>query len=349
MARKQAAAKTFAINRATSSLSCGNAGLPGRTLRSCAAQSALALFVLAASLPANDRIGIIDFFGYKGYDLAQLRTVVAYKVGDPVVTPENLTTIADVRQHIDRAVQEVTHHPPTDVATVCCDVNGDWEIYIGIGGRSSRTIRRNPEPKGTARLPAEPLQLYGQYMTEWQRVVRAKLGRDDESNGYALSPDLKLRAIELSMRAYALAHEDLLRQVLATSGDSQHRFVAATFVGYASQSPQQISALVAAIRDSDDTVRNNAARALAVLTSARKLSLPAAGFIEMLSSGTWADRNKALMVILPLTESRDSQLLARLRANSLDALTEMSRWQCPDHSAAARELFSRIGAADVGR
>jgi hypothetical protein len=350
MARKQAATKTFTINRATSTSSSGHPGLPRRTVRSCKAQAVLTLFIFATSLPANDRIGIIDFFGYKGYDIARLRTAIPYRVGDPLlVTPENLETIADVRQGINYGVQAVTHHPATDVAMVCCDVHGDWEIYIGIDGRSIRTIRRNREPKGPARLPAEPLQLYAQYMTEWPRVVQAKLGRDDESNGYALSPDPKLRVIEVSMRQYALAHEDLFRHVLASSSDSHHRLVAATFTGYARQSPQQISALVAAIRDADDAVRNNAIRALGVLVSARKISLPATGFIEMLSSGTWSDRNKALMVLLPLTEPRDARLLARLRANSLEALTEMSHWQCPDHSAGARELLSRISAPDVGR
>jgi HEAT repeat protein len=180
-------------------------------------------------------------------------------------------------------------------------------------------------------------------MAEWQRAVQeGAAGPEDHSQGYALHPDEKLHAVELSIREYAVAHEELLRRVLASSSGREHRAVAATFTGYANQSPPQIAALVSATRDPDETVRNNATRALGALADGRKITLPADGFIEMLASGNWMDRNKAMMVLAPLTASGSPELLARIRARAIDALTEMSRWQCPDHSWAARDLLARV-------
>jgi len=319
-----------------------------RTLHS--AFAALALCVITPSLHAKDRIGVIDYYGYKGFDITKLRGAIPAHVGDPFeFTPEHLEAVGEILSRIAAGVQAVTNRPPTDVGLVCCDVHGDWEIYIGIAGESTHQIRRNPEPQGTQRLPAEALQLYEQYMGELMRVVEAKLGPDDQSRGYALSRDPKLRAIELSMHEYALAHEDLLREVLASSSDAQHRIAAAALTGYASASAQQMSALSSAARDVDKIVRNNATRALGVLASTGKVSLPTAGFIEMLSSGIWEDRNKAMMVLVQITQSGDPNLLTEIRASALDALTEMSRWQCPEHSADALTLLSRLNASGAGR
>jgi HEAT repeat protein len=173
-------------------------------------------------------------------------------------------------------------------------------------------------------------------------VVPLRLGPDDHSQGYSLSPDPTLHAIELSMHDYSLAHEEMLRQVLASSGDANHRAIAAVFMGYARRSPQQSDVLIAAVRDPNETVRNNAARALVVLVTGVGLAPPTAIFVRMLSSGIWTDRNKSLGILRPLVERGDAELLRELRSRALDALTEMSQWQCPDHSADARSMLSRL-------
>lgn len=267
----------------------------------------ISLLLFAVAAHSKDRIGIIDFFGYKGFDVAQVRAAIPYKVGDPfVVSPANLAALQEFDQRVRDAVQQTTHRPPTDVAKICCDPQGDWEIYIGIAGKSSRGIPENREPKGTVRLPADAVELHQRYIAESMRVVRNGPAPDDHSQGYALSPDPELRAIELSMREYTLAHEEILRQVLASSSDANHRAVAAVFTGYARKSPQQIAALMAAVRDPNEAVRNNASRALGVLVLADGTAPPTALFVRMLSSGTWTDRNKALMVLTPLVARSDS-------------------------------------------
>jgi hypothetical protein len=306
-----------------------------------------ALLALAAT--AKDRIGAIDFFGYKGIDTARLRAAIPYKQGDRFAI--SMKTAKAVKQRVERAVKRVTGGPATDVGMVCCDKQGDWEFYIGLRGISFREIRLTPEPVGKDRLPAAALALYDGYMKEWMRTVSAGTASEDNSGGYSLSNDPALRAAQMQMRAYVLENEALVLRVLESSGDEEHRTAAAALLGYANHSKAQIAALVAATRDEGNLVRNNATRALGVMAASGgdgARDIPAGPFIEMLSSGTWTDRNKGLMVLSTLTERR-GPVIERLREEALDSLFEMALWQCPDHSEPAVVLLGRMAGIDETR
>ena len=168
----------------------------------------------------------------------------------------------------------------------------------------------------------------------------------------ALSNDENLRSKELAIRAYALTHETLLRRVLRSSAHAEERIVAAHFMGYARQSRAQIADLVWASHDVDDGVRNDAIRALLVLarSSARiARQIPAAGFVAMVSSGSWSDRNKAVGLLNELTRPRDPKLLGVLRSQALDALIEMARWRASTHADSSRLILGRIGGIEERR
>jgi len=62
----------------------------------------------------------------------------------------------------------------------------------------------------------------------------------------------------------------------------------------------------------------------------------------MMSSGIWTDRNKAGFVLLALSAARDPKLLARLRAQGLDAIVEMARWHDSGHAVPGIAIFARI-------
>lgn len=49
-----------------------------------------------------------------------------------------------------------------------------------------------------------------------------------------------------------------------------------------------------------------------------------------------------VLLLTALTKSRDSKVLAQLRAEALDALIEMARWRSEGHAEAARLLVGRI-------
>lgn len=293
------------------------------------------------------RIGSIDFFGYAGMNLDQIRSALPIHKGE--LYPGPATTIEKIEQAIRSAIGLM----PTDVASVCCDRDGNYMIFVGLPGESIRQTRFNPVPKGKAQLPGEILTLYEQTMDALSTAVSKGNAQEDTSKGYALSiTDAPLRTKQLAVRAYAIRHESLIRAVLSSSSKTQQRVVAAYLLGYARQSRQQIADLVRASHDPDDGVRNNATRALGVLAdSSAKVAaqIPAGGFIRMLSSGSWTDRNKAMWVITTLTKSRDPKLLGELRSEALVSLIEMARWQSTGHAYDARILLGRIAGIEEKR
>lgn len=184
------------------------------------------------------------------------------------------------------------------------------------------------------------------------RAVRNGSAGEDDSKGYALSVEPDLRARQLATRVYALRNEALVRKVLASAEDAEQRIAAAHILGYARQSAQQIQALVRASQDSDETVRNNAIRALGVLAQSNPrvaVRIPSEHFIAMLSSGSWTDRNKAGFLLDELSKRRDPKLLGQLRSRSLDSLIEMARWRSRGHADFARILLGRIAGIEEAR
>jgi hypothetical protein len=202
-------------------------------------------------------------------------------------------------------------------------------------------------------FPPQIKELYQQTMDALSASVLQGNAREDRSKGYALSiNDQGLRAKQLAVRAYAFQHESLIRAVLDSSRDARQRIVAAYLLGYARQSRQQIAYLVRASHDADETVRNNATRALGVLGESSPsvaAQIPAGRFIDMLSSGSWTDRNKAGWVLSTLTKSRDPKLLAQLRSEALVSLIEMARWRNAGHAHNARILLARIAGVEEER
>jgi hypothetical protein len=306
--------------------------------------------VLAGSALGQEkprRIGSIDYYGYAGLNLDQIRSAQPLHVGDPFPGP------AETFEKITKAVTSVLGRPPTDIDPVCCNREGNYTFFIGLPGASVKETKLNPVPNGKLQLPPEVVQLYNETLEAWSASVLGGNAREDRSKGYALSTtDSRLRAKQEAMREYATKHEDLIRDVLETSSEAQQRLVAAYFLGYANQSKTQIAALVRASHDANDVVRNNATRALGVLAeSSPKVAaqIPATPFIEMLNSGSWSDRNKGGWVLESLTKTRDPKLLAQLRSEALTSLIEMSRWHSSGHAYTPRILLGRIAGIEEQR
>lgn len=286
------------------------------------------------------RIGVVDFFGYAGLDLKAVQAAFP-------VRPADTFLFADwkaEKEEIKHAVKRVTGHEPTNIGLVCCSPQKTYFLFVGLQGQSSKAFAYNPAPTGSVRMPSEALDLYDQTMAGLNEAIQSGDPGEDDSPGYALSTYPKLRALDLKIREYALHHEDMIRQVVTSSSDVKSREVASHFLGYAQQSQPQIDELIVATRDPDSGVRNNATRALAVLADSGlnvKDKIPAATFVDMLSSGDWTDRNKSIALLTTLTASKNPQLLAQLRAQALDALTEMARWHSY-YADSPRVILGRI-------
>ena len=311
---------------------------------------ALSLVAFAVAQDKHRRIGEIDFYGYAGLDLDRIRAVLPLREGDELSDSDD--AVLEAIGRIREAVKRVVGKPPTDVAAVCCDAQGNAMFYIGLPGNSIRNVPYRSTPLGRVRLPARIVSLYQETMEASSKAVRNGSSGEDDSKGYALSVEPDLRAKQLATRAYALHHEPLVRRVLASTQDAEQRIAAAHILGYARQSEEQIEALVKATYDADETVRNNAIRALAVLAQSNPrvaARIPAAHFIAMLSSGSWTDRNKAGFLLDELSKRRDPKLLSQLRSRALDSLIEMARWRSRGHADFARILLGRIAGIEETR
>ena len=305
------------------------------------------LFGSALGQEKPRRIGSIDFYGYAGLNLDQVRAALPLHVNDPYPGP------AETLERITKAVTSVIGRPPTDIDPVCCNRDGNYILFVGLPGASITETKLNPVPTGKLQLPPEVIQLYKETMDASMASVLDGNAREDTSRGYALSTtDSRLRAKQEAIHEYATKHEKLIRDVLATSSEPEQRIAAAHFLGYANQSKTQLTDLVRASRDANDIVRNNATRALGVLAeSSPKVAaqIPAGPFIEMLNSGSWSDRNKGGWVLESLTKSRDAKLLAQLRSEALTSLIEMARWHSSGHAYTARILLGRIAGIEEER
>ncbi len=284
-------------------------------------------------------IGDIEFFGYKGFDIATTRKALPLHEGD--------VYSQKAKDSIRQSVLQTIGTAPTDVAAICCDENGDRLIFIGLPGGSYKSFAYNPEPKGDGRLPPKVMNLYQRLDRAMEEAVQrgGDAIHENDSYGYALISDPAARALQLQVREWAVGHEQELVRVLDSSSAVEHRRVASDALGYGRQSRAQVLALSRAARDPDDEVRNNATRALGVLVRwNRKLAnqISSDTFIEMLNSGVWSDRNKAAALLDGLTATRNPELLAKIRSTALDSLIEMASWRGASHAFFARELLGRV-------
>jgi hypothetical protein len=158
-----------------------------------------------------------------------------------------------------------------------------------------------------------------------------------------------MRAIQERFVPYAKRDLAELRRVLRSSANAAERALAAQVLGYAADKAAIVDDLVYGMSDPSEDVRNNATRALVVIAEMTPAAgrpvprIPPAPFIALLNSAVWTDRNKSSLALMALTESRDPQLLAALRApEAMVALAEMARWKSEGHAQAAFMILGRI-------
>ena len=132
---------------------------------------------VVASKPEKNRIAKIDFFGYGHLDLVKLRSVLPIQPGESI----NGDDWSAYRSRIEAAIRSQTGKPPTDVARLCCDENGDSMIYIGVAGTSSAALQHKPAPTSEDRLPAFALKLSQETEEALSKAVLA--GRTQQDFG----------------------------------------------------------------------------------------------------------------------------------------------------------------------
>lgn len=286
-------------------------------------------------------IGEINYFGYGDLPLQKVRAALPWHIGD------TLTLATFSRKPVEDAIASAIGKPPTDVNITCCDASKHLEIFIGLPGSTSHSVPTSPTPSGNAHLDPEGLSMYQREQPLLMQAIARGTAGEDDSQGFMISNDPALKAVNLAMRSYAVGRESELKQVLQTASDPKDRRAAATLLGYVRSSNTQAEALSQAITDPDNEVRNNAVRALSVLSAATTNDHPRINvkpLIDLLYSGSWTDRNKASLLLLRMTDVPNSEVLDSLRQEALAPLIEGGSWvDVPGHSTPFLFILGRVG------
>ena len=300
----------------------------------------IALLVTATPLAAQqDRVGMIDFYGTHRLPAQTLSEAVGVQPGDSLTAAQ----AAEIRARL-LALPGVT---AADVSVICC-VDGVSVLYVGVLEELDSALVFRAAPTGDIRLPNNMVAAGDEFMRALIEGVRSGQAGEDVSEGHSLMHYEPARAVQQRFVTFANSQLPMLRDVLQNSSSAEHRALAATIIAYVTAKTPIIPDLVAALRDPHESVRNNAARALGVLARhaqnnpTQGLRVPITPFLAMLNSPAWTDRNKASFVLLALTEGRDHSLLTQLRAQALEPLVQMARWQAPGHAMPAALILGRM-------
>jgi hypothetical protein len=287
----------------------------------------------------NATVGIVDFYGRRQITEAQVRQALRIAEGDTITE----STLRSAEKRV-RALPGVSD---ARVDGVCCDT-GKTLVYVGIEENGTPAVHFNPPPKGHTRLPDEVVRAGAAFDAAFAKAVERGDFQEDQSKGHSLMHDPGARAVQEGFVTLANRYGLQLREVLRDSDKAEQRALAAQILGYASDKASVVGDLSAAMRDSDADVRNNATRALWLISAFaqkapdRKIQVPAEPFVDLLNSLTWTDRNKASLALMSLTESREPALLSTLRQTAVPALTEMARWKSRGHALASVMILGRV-------
>jgi hypothetical protein len=305
---------------------------------------ALLIAASCVAQPLRAPIVAIDFYGAARVDYTRLRTAIAFQVGDVFAAGQTY------RERLPGEYQKLIGKNRISYAPVFIPDLKGWVVYVDVEPPETSSVIWNPAPTESDKLPARIVRMYEHAMDQF---INGGINAGDEiTNGYSLSKDPIMRSDELKLIAYARSHPGQIYSVLKRSASASDRIAAAWIAGYAPQGPDQLAALLHAVKDPDSTVRNNAIRVLAVLAThdrAIARQIPADPFIPMLHSLTWTDRNKAMFLLDPVTAARDSQTIESLRRQAVVPLRQMARWTYWGHASMALVLLGRIAGIPEAR
>ena len=214
----------------------------------------------------------------------------------------------------------------------CCTA-GKSSLFVGIEEKGAPRIEFRSAPQRNIKLPEEVFETYQRCMEAWEEAVKKGDNEDNMESGHSLMTNSAVRTLQERFIIQSRDHLDRLRAVVRDSSDAEQRAAAAWIIGYAPDKRLVIDDLLYATRDPDETVRNNAMRALAAITRLAKrkrelgIRISAGAFIDFLTSITLSDRNKALAILVSLTENRPPDVLSEIRKRALSSLVEMVHWK----------------------
>ncbi len=305
-------------------------------------------FTLCVAGQAEDitpRIGVVEIYGARKVSVEKIRSAVGAKQGDPLPS----------REGVEDRIDKISGIVASRVEAACCDQRS-MILYVGVQEKDSPHFEFHPAPTGDLALPAELVGNYHTLLDETAASIRSHNADEDLTNGYSLMADPNCRQLQQTFIGFAARDLPLIDRVLRESSDSEQRAIAAYVLQYgprgARTSKTIVDALQYALQDQEDTVRENAMRALQAVAVGAKLHpeqeirIEPTWFVELMNSVVWSDRHGASLALVNLTETRDPETLALIRDRALTSVVEMARWHDLEHALPPFILAGRIAGLD---
>jgi len=299
----------------------------------------LFLLLLPLLVPAQGPVvGIIDFYGRQKVSEEKLLKVLGVKPGQ--MLPRSKGDVEDALEEIEGVVY-------AHLEAACCD-EGKAILYVGIEERGAPHFIYSGPPAGLELLPMAIHDEYAAFLAALGLAVREGDTAEDLTQGHSLMRNSGARSHQEKFVELARDHLPDLKKVLQHSENAEHRAIAAYVIGYAPKKQLVVEDLQRALRDPDDTVRNNATRSLAAiavyaqLQPDQELRISPTWFIEALNSLIWQDRITAANTLVGLTEKRDPLILDHLRERAMPALRDMASWKYLPHALPGFLLLGRV-------
>lgn len=288
------------------------------------------------------KIGTIEVYGNRSTAASSVLNRLNFKEGD------SINAAGFDKEKIASSIQQTGGINAVTINPVCCNANNDLMIYIGIEEPGAEVLHYRAAPAKDIKLPDEMLASYRREDSLSQIAVEAGQTAEDDSLGYALMNYPPARKEQLAFVEYAAKQFALVADVLKNSGDATQRAAASVIIAYGTNKTEVINNLMLAVTDADETVRNNAVRALGILAAYARLNpklqlrISAEPFIKMLNSVVWTDRNKGSAILMQLTTSRNQQLLSAIKKKALLSVIEMAEWKDRNHAIFAFFILGRM-------
>jgi hypothetical protein len=289
----------------------------------------------ASQLP---RVGEINFYGLQKITPERILNALNLRSGGPL--PPSKGEMEDTLTNLPGVVL-------ARVEAICCE-SSHVTVFIGIEEKGAPHPAFRSDPAGESSLPPELVESYRQYLVAVARAAGQGTAGEYLTAGHSLMRDPGARAFQLRFLSFAEANVPLLRQVLRTSPESEQRAIAATVIGYAPKKTDVLPDLQYALTDPDESVRQNALRALkaiAVLAGRERslgIRISPTWLVELLNSVVLSDRVEAVSVLLVLADNGDTAALDLVRERALPALAEMARWPSLRYALPPYMLLGRV-------
>lgn len=303
------------------------------------------LFLIAVSglVSAEEQmtIGVIDFYGLSSVTEDQVRAALPFSEGFTVSGGE-----AFPEGELELATAEALGVSRVELSLTCCYEPHKLVAYVGIEEEQISALQYRDKPVGDIELPSEILETGERFEAAIIAAVQMGDAGEDSSQGHSLMMNPEARALQQKYIEYAKIYRDTLIEVL--QGSARHRALAVTVLAYAEDKKSIVPYLEAAVLDPDEDVRNDAARALALIANYANenpeldIKIDASVFVDMINSVSFSDRNKAAAVLFSLTDSRDPNALEQIKARAIPSLIEMCRFTWEGHAWVPCRILERV-------